>query len=194
MINNVTYEIYSCKTGLTIYAIKSPKCDKKRALIILFILVFSSLPPVVNIHHIMRCFTLVATVISVSCVEIIKPESNNWEKHSRKVGVKSEPKIERRVAQQNGYGAPQGGYGAPEEEVVDLHNKEFCVDVSTFQEVVWVEREGQMCKTNFVKQCSPKSQNVCADVTETSCEVSNMTKNCFFLDKISIRTREILLP
>ena len=128
----------------------------------------------VNIHNTMRWCILLATALSVICVEIMKPVSNEWEKHSRKVGVKSDRKIERRVAQENGYGAPQGGYGAPEEEVVDLHNKEFCVDVSTFQEVVWVEREGQMCKTNFVKQCSPKSENVCADVTETSCEVSKI--------------------
>ena len=79
---------------------------------------------------------------------------------------KDEHLIERRAAQQSGYGAP-----TQENEVVDLHNKEFCVDVSTFQDVVWVERDGEMCKTDFVKQCEDKSENVCADVTETKCEV-----------------------
>ena len=65
-------------------------------------------------------------------------------------------------------------YGAPTEApaVVDLHNQEFCVDVSTYQEVVWVQKPGEMCKTEFVKQCETKSENVCADITETSCEVS----------------------
>ena len=57
------------------------------------------------------------------------------------------------------------------DQPVDLHNKEFCVDVSTYQPVVWVERDGEECKTDFVKQCEDKSENVCAEVTETFCEV-----------------------
>merc|ERR1719220_1775194 len=69
--------------------------------------------------------------------------------------------------------AGQNSYGAPSEpsEPVDLHNKEFCVDVSTYQPVVWVEREAESCETVFVKQCSDRSENVCQDVTETKCEV-----------------------
>ena len=58
-----------------------------------------------------------------------------------------------------------------EGEAVDLHNKEFCVDVSTYQPVVWVESEAEECSTVFVKKCEEKSENVCADVTETKCEV-----------------------
>ena len=50
--------------------------------------------------------------------------------------------------------------------------QEFCVDVSTYQPVVWVERNGQECSTGWVKQCEDKSENVCIDVTETICEVS----------------------
>ena len=46
------------------------------------------------------------------------------------------------------------------------------MDVSTYQPVVWVERDGQECKTGWVKQCSDRSENVCIDVTETICEVS----------------------
>ena len=68
------------------------------------------------------------------------------------------------------YGSPQGSHSTNDD--VDLHNKEFCVDVSIYQPVVWVERDGEECKTDFVKQCEDKSENVCADVTETSCEVS----------------------
>ena len=67
-----------------------------------------------------------------------------------------------------------GDYSAPSEDSVDLHNKEFCVDVSSYQPVVWVERDSEECHTVFVKKCEDKQENVCADVTETRCEVSNM--------------------
>jgi hypothetical protein len=56
-----------------------------------------------------------------------------------------------------------------------LHNKEFCVDVSTFDPVTWVEREGQECETVFEKSCEEKTENVCADVTETACKVEPYT-------------------
>ena len=64
------------------------------------------------------------------------------------------------------------GYGAPEEEKIDLHNKEFCVDVSTYDPVTWVERNAEACETVFVKDCSEKTENVCANVTETACKVT----------------------
>ena len=54
---------------------------------------------------------------------------------------------------------------------IDIHNKEFCVDVSTYQPVVWVEKDGEECKTEFVKQCEERSEEVCAEVHETRCEV-----------------------
>merc|ERR1711970_1567186 len=60
---------------------------------------------------------------------------------------------------------------ATDQGSVDLHNKEFCVDVSTYEPVVWVERDGEECKTEFVKQCEEKTEEVCADVHETRCEV-----------------------
>ena len=68
----------------------------------------------------------------------------------------------------SGYGSPAADpitdCGAPEDEEIDLHNKEsdhatiilseegvvmtflqeFCVDVSTYQPVIWVERDGQV--------------------------------------------------
>ena len=74
--------------------------------------------------------------------------------------------------------APADGYGGPQEEEptpVDLHNKEFCVDVSTFDPVTWVEREGQECETVFEKACEEKTEKVCADVTETTCKVEPYT-------------------
>ena len=37
---------------------------------------------------------------------------------------------------------------------VDLHgSKEFCVDVSQYKDVTWVEREGEMCTAEFEKVC-----------------------------------------
>merc|ERR1711976_96355 len=76
----------------------------------------------------------------------------------------------------SGYGSPAAApvteYDTPsEDEEIDLHNKEFCVDVSTYQPVVWVKRDGQVCKTDWIKQCEDKTENVCIDVTETVCEV-----------------------
>merc|ERR1719244_772248 len=77
------------------------------------------------------------------------------------------------------YGSPAipapTSYGSPAapavKESVDLHNEEFCVDVSTYQPVVWVERDGEECKTEFVKQCEDRTEEVCAEVTETTCQV-----------------------
>ena len=70
---------------------------------------------------------------------------------------------------------PPTSYGSPAAPAVtsgvDLHNEEFCVVVSTYQPVVWVERDGEECKTEFVKQCEDRSEEVCAEVSETRCEV-----------------------
>ena len=60
---------------------------------------------------------------------------------------------------------------------VDLHNKEFCVDVSTYQPVVWQEVDAEQCDTVFVKQCEDKTEDVCADVTETRCQVRGSFSN-----------------
>ena len=45
------------------------------------------------------------------------------------------------------------------------------MDVSAFKPLEWVEREGESCKTEFVKQCEEKRENVCADVAETVCDI-----------------------
>ena len=72
--------------------------------------------------------------------------------------------IERRTAN---YGAPSDS----DSNAVDLHNKEFCVDVSTFLPVEWQEVEAEQCDTVFVKQCEDREEDVCAEVTETRCQV-----------------------
>ena len=51
--------------------------------------------------------------------------------------------------------------------------QEFCVDVSTYEPVVWVEEEQEVCETMFVKECEEKEQEVCADVSETRCKVGH---------------------
>ena len=97
--------------------------------------------------------------------------------HAR-LATRPRPQQEARRGRDGHEAAPADGYGGPKEEEltpVDLHNKEFCVDVSTFDPVTWVEREGQECETVFEKSCEEKTENVCADVTETTCKVEPYT-------------------
>ena len=49
--------------------------------------------------------------------------------------------------------------------------KQICVDVSTFMPTIWTSREAEECVTEFVQQCDERSENVCGEVTETTCEV-----------------------
>ena len=46
------------------------------------------------------------------------------------------------------------------------------MDVSTYEPVVWAEVPAEQCDTAFVKQCEDREEEVCADVTETRCQVS----------------------
>ena len=57
---------------------------------------------------------------------------------------------------------------------LDLHSKDgqFCVDISDFLDLEWVEREVEECATAFEKSCEEKTQEVCLTVNETLCEVS----------------------
>ena len=50
--------------------------------------------------------------------------------------------------------------------------QQLCVDVSSYEPVVWREQEGEQCRTDFVQQCEERSEKVCDDVTETICEVT----------------------
>ena len=74
----------------------------------------------------------------------------------------------------NGAGyAPGEEAGLDTDSPIDLHNKEFCVDVSTYQPVVWEEREGEACRTEWQMQCEEKSEQVCAEISETRYDVSH---------------------
>ena len=129
----------------------------------------------------MRLCLLVAaavTAVAADSRRVVQPSGggggkNSWKPH-KPLHIPSELKSpqQQRGARNTNF-ANQNSYGGPPEasEPVDLHNKEFCVDVSTYQPVVWVEREAESCETVFVKQCSDRSENVCQDVTETKCEV-----------------------
>jgi len=108
-------------------------------------------------------FLTTISVVSVSARRIVNTEESSDSQHQI---------VRRKADQHASYPSPPAyGAPAPAEETVDLHNKEFCVDVSTYQPVVWVERDGEECKTDFVKQCEDKSEEICADVHETRCEV-----------------------
>ena len=58
---------------------------------------------------------------------------------------------------------------------LDLHSKDgqFCVDISDFLDLEWVEKEVEECATAFEQRCEEKTQEVCLTVNETLCEVSN---------------------
>ena len=77
----------------------------------------------------------------------------------------------RKAAKLSGYGAP--GYHTTTTTTpapVNLHNnKEFCVDVSAYQPVQWVEREDQECDTIFVKKCDWKKE-VIIEIDTPDCE------------------------
>ena len=62
---------------------------------------------------------------------------------------------------------------------IDLHNKEFCVDVSTYQPVIWEERDAEACKTEWRMECEDRTEQVCADVSETRCDVSSYLQIVF---------------
>ena len=47
--------------------------------------------------------------------------------------------------------------------------QEFCVDVSAYQPVQWVEREDQECDTIFVKKCDWKKE-VIIEIDTPDCE------------------------
>ena len=74
---------------------------------------------------------------------------------------------------------------------IDLHNKEFCVDVSSYQPVVWEERPGETCVTEWRMMCEDRAEEVCQDVTETSCDVSDTTLQAEAVDICEILNADI---
>jgi len=61
-------------------------------------------------------------------------------------------------------------------ETVDLHNGEFCVDVSTYGAVTFEATPREKCDTTFQKQCETKTEQVCDEVTEMQCEIVPYTE------------------
>ena len=57
---------------------------------------------------------------------------------------------------------------------IDLHNKEFCVDVSSYEPVRWQESQGEVCRPQWRMMCSPRSKQICEEVAETKCDVSKV--------------------
>jgi len=72
--------------------------------------------------------------------------------------------------------SPDQSYQAPGGQKVDLHKEQFCVDISSYGPVEWVEEPAEECATPFVKKCEDKSENVCAEVVETKCQVVPYTE------------------
>jgi len=127
-------------------------------------------------QHMVGVFCMLVIMINMVSGGLTTSNNNQWRRHSRRMDTNQSPVqhlINRRKAN---YPASDPAIPQAEGEAVDLHNKEFCVDVSTYQPVVWVESEAEECSTVFVKKCEEKSENVCADVTETKCEVVPYTE------------------
>eukprot|EP00096_Caligus_rogercresseyi_P012849 TRINITY_DN5515_c0_g1_i1.p1 TRINITY_DN5515_c0_g1~~TRINITY_DN5515_c0_g1_i1.p1 ORF type:complete len:414 (+),score=114.53 TRINITY_DN5515_c0_g1_i1:37-1278(+) len=60
--------------------------------------------------------------------------------------------------------------------LIDLHNDEFCVDVSTYGEVSFQPTTRNKCDTVFVKNCKDKDEQICDDVTEIQCDIVPFTE------------------
>ena len=46
------------------------------------------------------------------------------------------------------------------------------MDVSSYEAVVWEEREAELCSTQWRMVCEDREQQLCEDVAETRCDVS----------------------
>ena len=51
-------------------------------------------------------------------------------------------------------------------------------------------QDGEECSTVFVKKCEDKSENVCADVTETKCEVGTAVNVCCVASENYLKIKE----
>merc|ERR1719410_1413976 len=116
-------------------------------------------------------------VVSLIAGVVPKAEANTEHRFQRS----HQPKSRFLIVKRNSGSSYDNAAEVPEVAVednkpVDLHNKEVCVDVSAFKPLEWVEREGESCTTEFVKQREEKRENVCADVSETVCDVVPYTE------------------
>ena len=56
------------------------------------------------------------------------------------------------------------------------------MDVSSYEAVVWEEREAELCSTQWRMVCEDREQQLCEDVAETRCDVSLLgTKRKIFI-------------
>lgn len=56
------------------------------------------------------------------------------------------------------------------------------MDVSSYEAVVWEEREAELCSTQWRMVCEDREQQLCEDVAETRCDVSFLgTKRKIFI-------------
>jgi len=60
---------------------------------------------------------------------------------------------------------------------VDLHNEEFCTDISQYSDKYYVDEAERCCTTTYEPNCVRKQKKVCIDVTETKCEAYS-NQNC----------------
>jgi len=77
-------------------------------------------------------------------------------------------------------------------EVVDLHSGEFCVDVSTFGDVVFEPTSREKCDTTFSKQCETKNEQVCDEVTEIQCEIVPYTECAMNMEEATYKSHEMV--
>ena len=60
------------------------------------------------------------------------------------------------------------------------------MDVSSYEAVVWEEREAELCSTQWRMVCEDREQQLCEDVAETRCDVSLLgTKRKIFIILVS---------
>ena len=125
-------------------------------------------------------FLTTLSMVSVSGVWKIVKTGGLWRLENSEESVDSQHQIVRRKAEQQGMQVAEEGYryepSLPPNQHDSYPSPPFCVDVSTYQPLIWVESDGEECSTLFVKKCEDKSEEVCADVTETFCEVIPYTE------------------
>ena len=61
-------------------------------------------------------------------------------------------------------------------ELVDLHNGEFCVDVSEWGDVEYTPLEREQCDSTFAKKCEMKTEQVIISRYHISYNISTIKK------------------
>jgi len=79
-----------------------------------------------------------------------------------------------------------------DQKSVDLHNGEFCVDVSTFGPVEYDTSPIEVCDSTFAKKCEERYEQVCDDVTEIVCEIVPYTVCEMLMESVPYRSFEVV--